>query len=86
MIREIKIVPLQNIENGEDAGYMLSVGCKHFHVSSEAEARKHMIAIANDPQGHEQAFYDRINRIRDQTPNNGPIQNDPTPRLEDISR
>jgi hypothetical protein len=58
----VKVRALKNLKDGIPAGYSISVGCMDFWVGSEEEARREVIAIANDPVGHERAYYDRCRR------------------------
>jgi len=66
MFRNVTVVELTDLETGEHGGYALSVGCMNFHLHTEEEVKKALVAIANDPHEHERAFYLRREaRIRE---------------------
>jgi hypothetical protein len=57
MFRDLSVRVLTSLHTGKIVGYSLNVGCMTFYVENEAELKKELVAIANDPQGHEEAFY-----------------------------
>jgi hypothetical protein len=59
MFRNTVVAQLTDLETGDFAGYALQVGCMTLYVPTEEGVRRALVAIANDPEGHEKEFYAR---------------------------
>ena len=96
MFRQIETVRLKDVTTGDERGYHVHIGCMDFYVPSEDEARRVVIAYANDPEGYERDFYIRQSQadeiralkreLKDQRCMNGERIEKEYPRDEEVSQ